>query len=787
MYKNVFYPLRACVGEALEIKAVKIVDESSGSRRQGMTYESILHPNANAIVSQAQYASYLPSMRVGNIDIRPGEGMDTLPISGERPFPILSPVVSLFALAGSIKTTDLGRSLSVTMRLRLGQKALIGGLCLAGFPYLPFNVNEHGENSANFGLPREIRITAISDTADSLEMFRRHDFIDAEVSTTRQQIVSHSKFHYIKIDPTYTDTIILYFSDFPEFLTGVKIGAADSAITAGLSIRYGFIIPQLYVYAYREQTRYRPPVPFGLLGLGPDRPKRPDDSAATLDTVLHRYASNFLQHSQQSDNTYIDFTAASLFGASRQYVNGRRGRTEECFISKPIKPGESIVMYVEQAEDHLRCIAGLKALIPFVPGKNLNEDIGRIADQWALLFPNSTFDPNAISNIPRDILEDMLRQYVLRIPENIDFCEKLRIRVFELDPLDGVSPLKVPLGGKHARLLADVEIDELSEILLTYYLKGIRFRRASTAAYFAIEWTNADTKPGQLVVKQLEFIQSAHVSLHPRVSRKRIVKRLRYRLIGKNLAEDYAALGQHGFNFSIERQIAGGRKFEIFRANSLLDLIQDGAAKLMSNTRTRAVEEQLTQTVGGAKDNHTTTHGNNRSSGWRKSETGSGITGSADWQGDNQPGEFDSFSNQETRQHTEVLSPIEENNHWRSNAMIGNVLYTAYELGTTAGVFLNAFSSSGNLLSSAEQTFLGPNSALIPTYENNRLYSGFVRAWRGLSDPEVLKVHGMTTVNSSPFGYNNVTKDLLDLLDALSANDLGAVGTNLIDLFFPFC
>ena len=786
MYKNVLYPLRTCVGEAVEITSVKMIDASPGYRQQAFKFESILHPNAGAVFNQPQYGSYYPSIKLGSTDIGPGQGMATLPPGGEDPFPGQSPLISLFALAGVTQSAEVGRSLSLTLRLRLRAKALIGGLCLSGYPYLPFYINDHGENSANFGLPREMRVTAVSDAADKRALFKQHDFIDADVSTTRQQIVSHSGFHYLQIDPSLTDTLILYLSDFPEFLTGIKAASADPAADVGLSVRYGFIITRLYAYTYREQTRYRPPVPFGLLGLNSAGRRPPGGPSPGRAAGPARYASMQLQRSKHSGNAYVEYTAASLFGASRQYAGLGADRTEECFISQTVDPGEGVVIYAEQGEDHLRCIAGIKALIPFIPEKHLDEDIQRLADRWDLLFPDSPFDPGVLADVPRALLEDVLRQYVLKIPDDTDFCEKVRIRVFEIDPLDGVSPLKVPLDGKHARLLADVQIDELSEILLTHYLRGIRFRRDSTAAYFAIELTNMDTKPGQFVIKQLEFVQSAHVALHPRASRRRTIRQLRFRLIGQHLADDYAILGRQGFNFSIERQVAGGRKYELFRANSLLDLLQDGSARLIANTRLRAVEEQSTRTEGGAKDNHTLSHGDSRTEGWRKSETGNGVAGSADWRDDNAPGSFESFSNQEARLHTEILSPIEENNHWRSNAMIGNVLYTAYELGTTAGVFVNAFSSSGNLLSSAEQTFLGPNATLVPTYADNRLYSGFNRIWRGLPNPELLKVHGMTTVNSSPFGYNNVTKDLLDLLDALSANDWNAAGANAIDLLFPF-
>ena len=300
--------------------------------------------------------------------------------------------------------------------------------------------------------------------------------------------------------------------------------------------RYGFVIPYFYVFEYQEKTRYQAVVPAGLLGamrVAGSEPQHTIDvstgNAAGYPRVVRTIShSNLVEYSNRREESYADFTGASMFGQQRTYrtnatISNRQGtsstpegprQVSECFISDPVEPRGKVILYLQQAEDFDRCVAGLKAFFPFVPEVDLAGDLAGLTEQLSALFPN--IDLTRLARMPKENVEAALKM-LLRLPSGIDFCEKIGIRIYELDPLDGVSPLLVPLDSKHATLLADRQIDELSEIGLAMFLEGIKFNRPSHAKYFAIELTNLDDKRGQFVIKRLALIQSAHVSIHPRL------------------------------------------------------------------------------------------------------------------------------------------------------------------------------------------------------------------------------------------------------------------------------
>jgi hypothetical protein len=155
------------------------------------------------------------------------------------------------------------------------------------------------------------------------------------------------------------------------------------------------------------------------------------------------------------------------------------------------------------------------------------------------------------------------------------------------------------------------------------------------------------------------------------------------------------------------------------------------------------------------------------------------------WQGSQPPDNFIAHSSQEIRTHNEVLSPQEDVLEWKSNAWLGNAMFAAYQFGTTAQQVSNNI-ADGQLLNNM---FLGANQVLIPTYNTLRLFTGFESIWRGIvtaTNSNLLKVCGMKTVNSSPFGYNNLGTQIFELLEALSdIGDPAAVTAQALDVFFP--
>jgi hypothetical protein len=772
MYQTAFYPLRTVVGAAVEVAGKKmpkidIVEESAESQKLEMQFDFERRYSLAETEANPRYRSYLPVFELPGAE--PATGMDTLPRPVPFPFEVNTPVTSLFALSKTLKSADVSRKLSVKLHIKLSQEALVGGICYGGFPYLPYRIMETGESSSNFGLPREVRLTCLGGSfhfdiqaiqATSTRSKIR-DFIDAESSVTKQDIISHSGLHFLCTDPTRTDSLILHLSDFPSILTKVR--------TAGrIEEKYGFIIPYFYVFEYQEKTRYEAVVPAGLLGAM----RTPDTNRVIIDTSNNPppgYArvvqaisdSHLVDHSRRRGMAYMDFTSTSMFGQQREYPAAKGHReVSECFVSDPVQPGGKVILYIQQAEDFDRCIAGLKAFFPFVPEVGLAEDLAALTDQLSAFFPN--IDLTLLAGVPRENLEVALRA-ILRLPDGVDFCERIGIRVYELDPLDGVSPLLVPLDSKHATLLADQQIDELSEIGLAMFLEGIKFIRPSHAKYFAIELTNLDDKKGQIVIKRLALIQSAHVSVHPRASRTQQVKVLNFRIIGANLAEDYAALGNEGFNFSIERFVAGERKSVLFRANSLLDLLHTGAAKIFSNTRRRAVEFEMVENYREIKGkaeqyqikrfdrddfsriNFENRETDNNSTSWRSNESGRDIT----WDlGKGNPNfqRFENFSGTETRSRNQQVSSL-------LDPTFSEILTLRNQLQRLVSTM-----PTGGLLELATASDM-----IFRNHINTNTYAGIWKPFQrfGLNQHSLPALPGYQTLNIPPF--------YLSIMDSLNA------------------
>lgn len=770
MHQHSFYPLRTIVGKPVEIARIKlrpnirIIDESPASKALQHNYEFILKANMAATQTDSRYSRYLPVFDSPDGNYAPGNGMETLPVPAISPFSRDAPVISLFGLSDKPKAKEVSRQLSVKLSIKLAETALVGGICFAGFPFLPYKLQANGQNSANFGLPREIRLASANHPPTYLDTGESSGFLDFVNSVTRQEIISHSGFHYLHIDPTLTDSLILHLSDYPTFITKATLENRDFTYEE----HYGFVLPYFYVFQYQEKTRYKPGVPAGLLGARYD----------VEPPLLH--ADYVFDDGRQK--TYVEFTAASILGQQRTFASQAIAVIlpdyREAFISKRVNPGEKVTLYIQQAEEFPRCIAGFKLLFPFVPEVGLEDDLEVLTEKLRTLYP-SPIDLSLLADIPREELERHLRA-LLAIPAEVNFCEKIGIRVYELDPVEGVSPVQIPLDSKYATLLADKQVEELEEIINLSLQEGIRFIRPSTSKYFAIVLTNLDDEPGQFVARNLQLIQSAHVSIHPRASRTQQVSALHFRLIGSNLADDYALLGDQGFNFSIERLVAGERKNVLLRVNSLLDLLHTGAAKIFSNGRRRGVERETTIIEGGQDENYDVRRVEGE--GWRSSETGVDVSIENGWK--QPPGAFEARSSQELRAHNEILSPNQDEAHWRPTAIIGNALNMAINLGSDL--------VRGRI--GDDSWFLGTDSRLfIPTYKDIRLFEGFDDEWAGVVDKyeddpshprsrEKLRVSGTMSVTTSPFGFVRDLGKLLDLLDALVNWDIANITENAINL-----
>ena len=786
MLVSSFYPLRSVVGDAIEIRKLGdntpdciVVDQSKDFNRLAAKTVIKLRSSLGQTLADPLYEKFLPEIVANGRKHVPGDGMGSLPLPRWQPFPQNAPLLSIFCLGQKELPAKNSRNISLSLRIRLGRKALIGGICFAGLPYLPYRITGTGENSSNSGIPRGVRVTCLGSSRDDWDTSQNYEFLDSEISSTTQETAYHSGFHFVLTDPTLADTLLIRLSDFPLIVRKFDEPKNEKNDSEQYDERFGFALPYLYVFDYRERTRYRPLVSGGFSGGLNEPAPAPIEFNPRESTVAQSWRT---QYRHFVAKRYYDFTAHAAIGTGRTYVfnqtsskKPRRIALQECFISEPLSQNQKVVLHFEQGEEYTRCISGMRAFFPFIPSENIRSDIKRALAALRSSIPNMPAGVEQILNASPATLDDRMRE-ALGLPEKIRIANKIRIRVFELDPNEGASSFQTDLGDKYAILLADRTIGEISEIIDAQWIQGVKFVRPSTARYFAIEITNLTAgRPAHVVLKSLELVQSAHVSMHSRAARIQQIKSLHFRIIGNNLAEDYAALGGDGFNFTVEQLSAGDRKNILFRANTMLDLLHAGAAHLFANSRRRAKEFENVSfskdidtdpALGGGQRSYDIRHNQIATDGWRRSETGSdrfnakdviggaAVTGRMSWYGDlphwngeqnpnstNAIGKsfgFSTLGNREVRTHSDNVYPEQVDQHNNSNewnAMRGYL----NSLGS-----ISSFGVSGNLV---------PNTW--------RLGNGgwTTRAWMGI--PTIPLVSGQRTFAVNPLS------SIIDLTNAV--------------------
>jgi hypothetical protein len=462
----------------------------------------------------------------------------------------------------------------------------------------------------------------------------------------------------------------------------------------------------------------------------------------------------YTAHSALGQRREFRFSHANLNYSDkvRELPTLRRKKTlTECFISDLLQPNEKVTLYIQQGEEYERCVAGLKALFLLVPDDDISE---KFAERFANMFGVGIND-NQLSDEERTFIEDALA-FALSLPPETNFCEEFRLKIYEVDPVEGVSPASVDLNSKYATLLSDTTINDFFDVVFSQLLKGIPFRKTSTAKYFALEFTNTGQKAGQVAIHSLQMIRSANVSVQPRPAKTQQVKAMHYRIIGSELADDFSKLGNEGFNFSIDRVSAGQTKNVLYSAMSLLDLLHTGGARIQSNVRRRAVEfeKSVTTEDGVINSNFEKRKSFQNSNGWRSNETGQGVNGN---EFDNNSGitikpikSFENFGNQENRTHSELLFPTNE----------GPWAFLKNYFGLISDITLRGF--------------IKPQDVLFST--NNLHHGGWLnKHWRGISQQE-LKILGLNNVSTSPFSNLRALNDLINATSEID-NPLDLVAT----------
>lgn len=542
--------------------------------------------------------------------------------------------------------------------------------------------------------------------------------------------------------------------------------------------------------------------------------------------------------STTKEGVYWVYTAHSSLGQRREFefsyadlnysdevralpVIKNKKTLTECFVSDLLQKDEKVTLYLQQGEEFERCVAGLKAMFILVPD---DEQTEAFADVFANLRGVGD-GVNQLNDEERTFVEDALALYH-SLPPETNFCEKFGLKVYEIDPPEGVSPAAVDLSSKYSTLLADIEVNDFKDVIFSQFLKGIPFRKTSTAKYYALEFTNIGKKAGQVAIHSLQMIRSAHVSVQPRPAKTQQVRAMHYRLIGAELADDFSKLGNEGFNFSIDRVTAGQTKNVLYSAMSLLDLLHTGGAKIHNNVRRRAIEFEMVKNHREIKgqqedylikkftdDNFNRINEDNRvSKGWRRSETGEDVTWNSqknrpqDYPSSINESAFESYGTIENRVHNSLLFPDTSNVDWATISALGNMLKVITDPTQGLQTIINQFNNGGidNLRTLIDN--LIPDALLIKSYQANNarnrneeeLVKDFDKFWKGVNTSDNnLRVTGIISSSQSPVGLSaisgnaigdvilaldNLSETASDLQDLLNEGDVTKIGELLTGL-----
>jgi hypothetical protein len=617
MHSQTFMPLRTTVGPVIPLTDVQIVDHAPELAGLEMAVTTVGTPPTH-------YAKFQPDRLLrGSTGLAPGDGVATFPAPGQVPADLQTVMRRAFNLFDDfLRVMVVGPSVTATTQAKLwieleltlsakGGCPVLGGIVYGGYPHLPYYVTPYGANSANFGLPREIRV--------SWDGHMGEGFLDDEMAVVQQETTSHSGVHLLATGPVRTEKIRIRLADFPTILRSVGRTGGRQALREV----WGILIPYLGVFAYQEDVRFAPPVAAGLLAAiqlpaqGDGGYLDPSQLSSTQAAQVAATAADQV-YASTSPNQYFPLSAAALFTGGRSYlinIAGRQEQMPECFISGALGAGDQVRLYFAQSEEHRRCLGGLTLTGP--------------EDKIVNWFTNESGG-------------------------------EFELAIYELDPVEGVSPLapeRDPSQDKYSLLLyrrRQLNFDDRT-------LK-CAFVRPSTARNLVAVFTC--TKPGRLALKALQLVQSAHVHVAPRPARSRRLRQMHFRLVGPHLAEDYARLGREGFKFSIEHVVSGEVKEVLFEARTLSDLLQLTGVRLYANQRyletTTDVSQEVNETLPNSFEHRATQVG---SHGWRRSQSGAGVS----WTPVDTPvrlqqytdnpgaGSFATRSNSETRSKTEHL------------------------------------------------------------------------------------------------------------------------------------
>src|ERR1700743_445155 len=149
MNKDTFYPLRSIKGKSIPIKSITILSASTALESASPDVKIVKRSSLNDTVNDVCYKQFFPDFTIGNDTLGPADGVCTLPLP-----PLFAQAfgngqtytLSCLTNAAFDAADDQSRKFSLTVELNLDVSAfsvapLIGGICLGGYPYLPYCIN----------------------------------------------------------------------------------------------------------------------------------------------------------------------------------------------------------------------------------------------------------------------------------------------------------------------------------------------------------------------------------------------------------------------------------------------------------------------------------------------------------------------------------------------------------------------------------------------------------------------------------------------------------------------
>jgi hypothetical protein len=522
-------------------------------------------------------------------------------------------------------------------------------------------------------------------------------FIDAEASWTEQLAFGSGTIRFVQPPKMHTDRLIVTFRDLPLLPVTIDWPGGQTEMKPGL------LIAALFVYRSVPGVRHRPVAGAGLAAAHVSEVP-PAEQGPGGWKAFHLGADEIAPlNDEPGGQDYYRMRSVAAPVAGPRVIGGE----PEHWNSPPLKTDATIDLHVSQSEEHDRTLAGV-----------------------TLVFG--------------------------RQPAGAGPKPKLKAEVWAVDPAPDqprIAQLNTP-GSARARILLATEV-----ITRGAPTALLRFRRPAAANTLVVRLTNLSANGSLFALERLTLMCSSGPALSARPVYSQRVETMHYRITGPGLADDYGRIGPHSATLTVEYEDGRGGTAKVFRAESLLDLVQ-GGAQLFANSRqahdTRTVQKERSVVLHSDETRET---GTGREA-WRASKMGDKVK----WPTrdrpqppgfkDSPPDPFQSYGSSETRTQTELVG---HETAGRELAAVGGILNMIGLPAERMG-FRQAYDASGtNLIDNLPPRLLEEDGGHAVSWND---------AWGGMAGLDYI---GTVKTFSLPAYYYHID----DVSDAISG--IGAI------------